>query len=53
VNPSGTAPALVALDASMVIKGAKGERIVAAEEYWIDPVVEWNVIRRCVEAVAD
>src|SRR5260221_164409 len=35
VNPSDTAPALVALDASMVIKGPKGERVVPAEEYWI------------------
>ena len=40
VNPSDTAPALVALDASMVIKGAKGERIVAAEEYWIGPGID-------------
>jgi xanthine dehydrogenase YagS FAD-binding subunit len=40
VNPSDTAPALVALDASMVIKGTKGERIVAAEEYWIGPGID-------------
>jgi xanthine dehydrogenase YagS FAD-binding subunit len=40
VNPSDTAPALVALDASMVIKGAKGERIVAAEDYWIGPGID-------------
>jgi xanthine dehydrogenase YagS FAD-binding subunit len=40
VNPSDTAPALVALDASMVIKGAKGERIVAAEQYWIGPGID-------------
>src|SRR5437763_1666392 len=40
VNPSDTAPALVALDASMVIKGPKGERIVPAEEYWIGPGID-------------
>ncbi len=33
VNPSDTAPALVALDASMVLRGPKGERIVPAEQY--------------------
>ncbi len=37
VNPSDTAPALVALDAQMVIRGPKGERVVAAEDYWIGP----------------
>ena len=31
VNPSDTAPALVALDAQMVIRGPKGERVVDAE----------------------
>ena len=35
VNPSDTAPALLALDAQMVIRGPKGERVVPAEEYWI------------------
>jgi xanthine dehydrogenase YagS FAD-binding subunit len=40
VNPSDTAPALVALDASMVIRGPKGERIVPAEEYWIGPGID-------------
>src|SRR5947199_1036111 len=40
VNPSDTAPALLALDASMVIRGPKGERIVPAEEYWIGPGVD-------------
>ena len=37
VNPSDTAPALVALDAQMVMRGPKGERVVPAEEYWIGP----------------
>src|SRR5215218_5092884 len=40
VNPSDTAPALLALDASMVIRGPKGERIVPAEEYWIGPGID-------------
>jgi len=37
VSPSDTAPALVALGASMVMRGAAGERIVAAEDYFIGP----------------
>src|SRR6476619_4944359 len=40
VNPSDTAPALLSLDASMVIRGPKGERIVPAEEYWIGPGID-------------
>src|SRR6201987_4617415 len=40
VNPSDTAPALLALDASMVIRGPKGERVVPAEEYWIGPGID-------------
>jgi xanthine dehydrogenase YagS FAD-binding subunit len=37
VNPSDTAPALIALDAQMVIRGARGERVVNAEDYFIGP----------------
>ena len=37
VNPSDTAPALIALDAEMVIRSRGGERIVAAEDYFIGP----------------
>ena len=37
VSPSDTAPALVALDAKMVIRSAKGERVVDAEKYFIGP----------------
>ena len=37
VNPSDTAPALIALNASMVIRSANGERVVDAEEYFIGP----------------
>ncbi len=40
VTPSDTAPALVALDASMVIRSAKGERVVAAEKFFIGPNVD-------------
>ncbi|MEP7310802.1 MAG: xanthine dehydrogenase family protein subunit M [Acidobacteriota bacterium] len=40
VNPSDTAPALVALDAQMVIQSASGERIVNAEDYFIGPGVD-------------
>ncbi len=37
VNPSDTAPALVALDAQMVIRNTSGERVVPAEEFFIGP----------------
>jgi len=37
VNPSDTAPALIALDAKMVIRSTKGERVVDAEDYFIGP----------------
>jgi xanthine dehydrogenase YagS FAD-binding subunit len=40
VNPSDTAPALVALDAQMVIQSARGERIVDADDYFIGPAVD-------------
>jgi len=40
VNPSDTAPALLALDAQMVIRGPKGERVVPAEDYWIGPGID-------------
>jgi xanthine dehydrogenase YagS FAD-binding subunit len=40
VNPSDTAPALVALDAVMVIRGPNGERVVNAEDYWIGPGID-------------
>src|ERR1700683_4949006 len=35
VNPSDSAPALIALDAKFVIRTRKGERIVNAEDYFI------------------
>ena len=40
VNPSDTAPALVALDAEMVIQSARGVRVVTAEDYFIGPAVD-------------
>src|SRR5215211_5992162 len=40
VNPSDTAPALIALGASMVIRGGGGERVVAAEDYFLGPATD-------------
>ncbi len=40
VNPSDTAPALIALDASFVIKNGDRERVVPAEEFFIGPGVD-------------
>jgi xanthine dehydrogenase YagS FAD-binding subunit len=37
VNPSDTAPALIALGASMIILGTDSERVVAAEDYFVGP----------------
>src|SRR5712671_5007436 len=37
VNPSDTAPALIALDAKMVVRSSRGERVVDAEDYFIGP----------------
>ena len=37
VNPSDTAPALIALDAKLVIRSRSGERVVDAEDYFIGP----------------
>jgi xanthine dehydrogenase YagS FAD-binding subunit len=48
VNPSDTAPALIALDASMVLQTPRGERVVAAEDYFIGPgtdITRMTVIR--------
>jgi xanthine dehydrogenase YagS FAD-binding subunit len=40
VNPSDTAPALIALDAKFVIRTPKGERVVDAENYFIGPATD-------------
>lgn len=40
VSPSDTATAVVALEATIVIAGPKGERAVPAEEFFIGPAVD-------------
>ncbi len=40
VSPSDPAPALVALDASMVIRNLDRERVVAAEDFFIGPDID-------------
>jgi xanthine dehydrogenase YagS FAD-binding subunit len=40
VNPSDSAPALIALDAKFVLRTPKGERIVDAEDYFIGPQID-------------
>ncbi|MFN2446484.1 MAG: xanthine dehydrogenase family protein subunit M, partial [Vicinamibacterales bacterium] len=40
VNPSDTAPALIALDAEMVIRNADGERTVPAVDFFVGPGVD-------------
>jgi len=40
VNPSDSAPALIALDAKFVIQTPKGERVVDAEDYFLGPDID-------------
>jgi xanthine dehydrogenase YagS FAD-binding subunit len=40
VNPSDTAPALIALDAKMVLRTPDGERVVDAQDYFIGPGID-------------
>ena len=40
VNPSDTAPALIALDAKFVIRNSKGEQEIDAEDYFIGPDID-------------
>jgi xanthine dehydrogenase YagS FAD-binding subunit len=40
VNPSDSAPALIALDAKFVVRTPKGERVVDAEDYFVGPEVD-------------
>src|ERR1700675_5001351 len=40
VNPSDSAPALIALDAKFVIRSSRGERVVDAEDYFIGPQID-------------
>ena len=37
VNPSDSAPAFIALDAVMVVRSSRGERVIDAEDYFIGP----------------
>ena len=48
VNPSDSAPALIALDAKFVIRTPKGERVVDAEDYFVGPEIDithMNILR--------
>jgi xanthine dehydrogenase YagS FAD-binding subunit len=48
VNPSDTAPALIALDAKFVLQSARGERVIDAEDYFVGPdidITRLNVLR--------
>ncbi|MDX2221501.1 MAG: xanthine dehydrogenase family protein subunit M [Rhodospirillaceae bacterium] len=40
VTPSDTAPVMVALEAEMVVRSSKGERVVPAEQFFIGPAVD-------------
>jgi xanthine dehydrogenase YagS FAD-binding subunit len=40
VNPSDSAPALIALDAKFVLQTPKGERVIDAEDYFIGPEID-------------
>lgn len=40
VSPSDTAPALIALEAKMVIRDSKGERVVEAKDFFVGPAVD-------------
>jgi xanthine dehydrogenase YagS FAD-binding subunit len=40
VNPSDSAPALIALDAKFVLRTPKGERVLDAEDYFIGPEID-------------
>jgi xanthine dehydrogenase YagS FAD-binding subunit len=40
VNPSDSAPALIALDAKFVVRTRKGERVVDAEDYFVGPEID-------------
>ncbi len=40
VSPSDTAPALIALDAELVVQNSRGERVVAATDYFVGPEVD-------------
>ena len=48
VNPSDTAPALIALDAKFVVMTPKGEQVIDAEDYFVGPdldITRMNILR--------
>jgi xanthine dehydrogenase YagS FAD-binding subunit len=48
VNPSDTAPALIALDAKFVMQTPKGQQIIDAENYFLGPdldITHMNILR--------
>ena len=48
VSPSDTAPALIALNARMVIRSASAERVIDAEDYFVGPgtdITRMNVLK--------
>jgi xanthine dehydrogenase YagS FAD-binding subunit len=48
VNPSDTAPALIALDAKFVVLTPKGEQAIDAEDYFVGPdldITRMNILR--------
>jgi xanthine dehydrogenase YagS FAD-binding subunit len=40
VSPSDTAPALVALEAKMVVRSTRGERVIDAQDYFVGPGID-------------
>jgi xanthine dehydrogenase YagS FAD-binding subunit len=40
VNPSDTAPALIALDAKFVVQTPKGQQVMNAEDYFVGPEID-------------
>ena len=40
VSPSDTAPALVALEAQMVVRSTRGERVITAADYFVGPGID-------------
>jgi xanthine dehydrogenase YagS FAD-binding subunit len=48
VNPSDSAPALIALDAKFVVKTSKGDKVMDAEDYFLGPdidITRLNILR--------
>jgi xanthine dehydrogenase YagS FAD-binding subunit len=48
VNPSDTAPALIALDAKFVVQTPQGEQVIAAEDYFVGPdldITHMNILK--------